>query len=215
MKILLTSAGISNKSIENALRKLVKGKIKIAFIPTAASENKDSATEEWFIENLRELKRLGEVEMADISVLKREEWLPILEKANVILFGGGDTTFLMRWILKSGLDKELPRLLKSRVFVGISAGSIVASKEIQASSEYLYGDETKNPPKGLGYVDFHIRPHLNSPYFPKVNEKSLKELSKKLSGDLYALDDNSAVLYDNGKIEVISEGKWVKYKKSL
>ena len=211
MKILLTSAGISNKSIENALRKLVRGKIKIAFIPTAANE--EQGDKEWLTNNISECKKLGEVEVADISVLKKEEWLPIFEWANVLLFGGGDTTFLMRWILKSGLDKELPRLLKKRVFVGISAGSIVTSKEIQASSEYLYGDETKNPPKGLGYVDFHIRPHLGSPYFPKVNEKSLKELSKKLSGDLYAIDDESAVLYDHGKIEVISEGKWIKYTK--
>ena len=211
MKILLTSAGISNKSIENALRRLVGEKMRIAFIPTAANE--DGGDKQWLIDNINECKKLGSVEVADISVMKKEEWLPVLERANVILFGGGDTTFLMKWVLKSGLAEELPRLLKKRVFVGISAGSIITSKEIQASSEYLYGDETKNPPKGLGYVNFHVRPHLGSRYFPKVNEKSLKELSKKLSGDLYALDDDSAVLYDNGKIEVISEGKWVKYTK--
>jgi dipeptidase E len=213
MKILLTSAGISNKSIENALRKLVKGKIRIAFIPTAATENEDGEEEDWLMQNIAECKKLGDVDVADISKQSKEQWLPKLEEANVILVGGGDTTYLMNWILKSGLAKELPRLLKKRVYVGISAGSMVVSKDIQGKTEHLYGDEIKNPPKGLEYIDFQIRPHLNSPYFPKVRDKNLKELSKKLSGDLYALDDDSAVLYNDGKIEVISEGKWIKYSK--
>lgn len=209
MKLLLTSAGISNKSIETALRRLVRGEIRIAFIPTAANEEKED--KEWLEEDLGNCKKLGSVDIVDIATLNKKDWLPKLEKANVIFVGGGDTAYLMRWILKSGLAEELPRLLEKRVYVGISAGSIVLSKEIQASSEHLYGDETKNPPKGLGYIDFHIRPHLNSPYFPKITDENLKKLSKKLDGDLYGIDDDSAVIYNEGKIEVISEGKWIKY----
>jgi dipeptidase E len=213
MKLLLTSGGIRNKSLENALRKLVGEKIRIAFIPTAA--NAEKGDKEWLITDLYDCSKLGEVDIVDISAMDKKEWLPRLEWANVIYAEGGDTTYLLRWILKSGLDKELPRLLKERVYVGVSAGSIVLSKEIQASSEYLYGDEVENAPKGLGYVDFHIRPHLNSPHFPKVIDKNLKEVSKKLNGDLYAIDDNTAILYENGKIEIISEGKWIKYSKTL
>lgn len=212
MKLLLTSAGISNKSIENAIKKLVKGEIRIVFIPTAATDG--GKDEDWFLDDVFNIRKLGTFDTADISILDKKEWLPKLERANVIFVGGGDTAYLMRWILKSRLDKELPKLLEKRVYVGISAGSLVLSKEIQADSENLYGDEIKNPPKGLGYIDFHIRPHLNSSYFPKIIDKNLKELSKKLSGDLYAIDDNSAVLYEEGKVEIISEGKWIKYEKS-
>jgi dipeptidase E len=211
MKILLTSAGISNKSIEERFRKLVRGVIRIAFIPTAATE--DNGDKEWLEEDLNNLKRLGSVDIVDISVLNKKEWLPRLEKSNVIFMGGGDTSYLMKWILKSGLANELPRLLKKRIYVGISAGSMIVSKEIQADSEKLYGDEITNPPKGLDYINFYTRPHLNSRYFPKIRDKNLRELSKKLNGDLYALDDDSAVLYDNGKISVISEGKWIRYSK--
>jgi hypothetical protein len=39
MKLLLTSAGIANKTIAKALRKLVNGKITIAFIPTSTKTN--------------------------------------------------------------------------------------------------------------------------------------------------------------------------------
>jgi hypothetical protein len=30
---------------------------------------------------------------------------------------------------------------------------------------------------------------------------------------LYALDDDSAVIFNEGKIEVVSEGKWIEYPK--
>ena len=117
----------------------------------------------------------------------------------------------MNWINKSGLNNELRSLLKDRVYVGISAGSIILSKRLSASSEFLYGDEHENDPPGLGFINFNIRPHLNSPFFPKVTEANLKIVSKKLEGDLYAIDDNSAVLYIDSKIKVISEGVWKKY----
>ena len=117
----------------------------------------------------------------------------------------------MDWIIKSGLGDELRELLKTRVYVGISAGSIILSKVLSASSEFLYDDEDGKEHKGLGYVDFHIRPHLNSPAFPKVTLDSLKKLAPKFDGKFYALDDDSGIVFIDGKIEVISEGKWEKY----
>ena len=82
---------------------------------------------------------------------------------------------------------------------------------ISASSEFLYDDEDGKEHKGLGYVDFHIRPHLNSPAFPKVTLDSLKKLAPKFDGKFYALDDDSGIVFIDGKIEVISEGKCEKY----
>jgi len=212
MKILLTSAGITNKSLENALRKLVKGKIRIAFIPTAATEDKDPKP--WLERNIKQCRKFGEVEVVDISSMDKKEWLPKLKRANAIFVGGGDTTYLMNWVWKSGLGKELPQLLQRRVYVGISAGSMIVSKEIQGKTEHLYGDESKNPPKGLGFINFQIRPHLDSRFFKKIRDNNLANLSKELKGDLYALDDDSAVLYENGRIKIISEGHWIKYSRN-
>ena len=209
MKLLLTSAGITNESLAKELKSLVKDKIKIAFIPTAA--NTSGEEKSWLVKNYNECEKLGEIYITDISAVEKKIWLPILTKANVLVFGGGNAAHLMRWIVKSGFKEELPSLLKDHVYVGISAGSIVVSERLSASSEFLYGDEHADDPPGLGYIDFNIRPHLNSPYFPKITDKNLEEVSKKLDGDLYALDDNSAVLYVDGKIKVISEGKWKKY----
>lgn len=209
MKLLLTSAGITNKTLKNALGGLIKGEMTLAFIPTAA--NVEEGEKDWLIKNYNQCEELGTVDIVDISAVERKIWLPRLEKSNVIFFGGGNTGHLMREIRKTGLDLELSRLLKTRIYVGISAGSVAASKKISASQEFLYGDEHDDDPPGLGYINFHIRPHLNSPYFPRVNDKSLGEVSKKLEGDLYAIDDNSAVLCIDGKIKVVSEGVWKKY----
>jgi dipeptidase E len=209
MKLMLTSAGITNSSLARALKGLVGEDMKIAFIPTAA--NNEKGNKDWLIKDFSNCLNLGSVDIVDISALEKSKWLPRLEEANVIFVGGGDTTYLMGWIIKSGLIRELPRLLKNRVYVGISAGSIVLNKTLSLSSEFLYGDEDGKEVAGLGYVDFYVRPHLNSPYFPKVKDEFIKPLVEKFDGAVYAIDDNSAVVFNEGDIKVVSEGKWIKY----
>lgn len=209
MKLLLTSTGITNKSLAAALKSLVKGKIRIAFIPTAA--NLKEGKKSWLIKNYNECEKLGDVDIVDIACMSRKNWLPRLRKANVIFVGGGDTEYLMNCMKKSGLKKEFPNLLKSRVYVGISAGSVIAAKGLDASSRFLYSNEPKIAPSGLGYVDFNVRPHLNSLRYPKMRDRYLKKVSKKINVDLYAIDDDSGILVNNGKIKIISEGIWKKY----
>jgi len=209
MKLMLSSSGIDNASLQNALRNLVKEEIKIAFIPTAA--NIKVGNKDWLIKDLNNCAKVRQVDIVDISALEKDKWLPRLELANVIFMGGGDSAYLMSWIVKSGLIDELPRLLKNRIYVGISAGSIVLSKNLSASRAFIYGDGKKAEILGLGYVDFYVRPHLNSSHFPNDRDEILKKLASKFDSDLYAIDDNSAIIYDNGKLKVISEGKWIKY----
>ena len=210
MRLILTSNGLSNPTIVSALKKWMPDNIHIAFIPTAA--NLSGADKGWLVDNFVDCKKLGYLDIVDISAMDKAIWLPRLQKANVIVMGGGNSIRLMNCLKSSGIMDELPELLKSRVYVGISAGSIVAAKTIHAAQEFLYGDEVKNVPPGLGYVDFNIRPHLNSKYYPKCTDEVLKELAGKLPGDLYALDDESSIIYDNGKITVVSEGEWKLYK---
>lgn len=211
MKLLLTSSGLTNESLCNALKKLARGHIRIAFIPTAANVVEEEKG--WLVNDLNNCKKLGDLDIVDISALPKNIWLLRLKKANVIVVGGGDTAYLMKQINSSGLMEELPGLLKTRVYVGISAGSIVTNKTLQAASSFIFSK--KSTPKGLGMVDFYVRPHLNSPKFrvKKVNEKIMRKVIGRFDGDVYALDDNSGVLVDDDKIEVVSEGKWKLYKK--
>ena len=59
MKLLLTSAGLSNKSIIKALKELTEkpfNELKLAFIPTAA--NVEEGDKDWLIRDLINCKNL-------------------------------------------------------------------------------------------------------------------------------------------------------------
>ncbi|MFA6249944.1 MAG: peptidase E [Candidatus Shapirobacteria bacterium] len=217
MKLLLTSAGIANPSLVSALLKLVGKPFKqagLVFIPTAS--NVEEGDKGWLIDDLVNLKQLdfASVDIVDISALPKEIWLPRIKEADVLVFSGGNTFHLMSWLRKSGLDIMLPELLKNKVYVGISAGSMVVSKSIFLTSDKPIFDENRlgvTDDTGLGLVDFYIRPHFNSPYFPKAKEEAIVEAAKKVSEPIFALDDNSAVLVNENKAEIVSEGEWKKF----
>ncbi|TSC70435.1 MAG: Uncharacterized protein CEO12_369 [Parcubacteria group bacterium Gr01-1014_46] len=64
---------------------------------------------------------------------------------------------------------------------------------------------------GLNFVDFYFLPHLNSPYFPKLTEENIKKLLERISRKIYALDDQGAIKVVDGKVEIITEGKYLEY----
>ena len=143
MKLLLTSAGLSNPSITKALERLLgkstKG-AKLAFIPTAA--NVESGDKSWMIEDLNNFQKAGfQVDIVDISAVPKDIWLPRLQEAEILFLGGGNTFHLMHWIKQSGLQDELPTLLKTRIYAGISAGSCIAGPTIYNSVQNLFEEK--------------------------------------------------------------------------
>ncbi|MCK6462267.1 MAG: Type 1 glutamine amidotransferase-like domain-containing protein [Candidatus Pacebacteria bacterium] len=217
MKLLLTSAGIKNKKIENALFDLVGKKpedTSLVFVPTAS--NVEKGDKSWLIDDLISLKELGlkSIEIADISAVDEKIWKPRFEEADIIYFEGGNTYHLMEWINRSGLIKILPELLKDKVYVGVSAGSMVASKDLALDiSHIIYKedlDKFENM-KGLCLIDFYVLPHLNSQYFDKVRKDFIGEAVKGMTEKIYALDDQSALKVIDGKVEVVSDGEWFEF----
>jgi len=214
MRLLLTSAGLSNPSITKALEKLL-GKsaqnVKLAFIPTAA--NVEEGDKHWLIDDYNHCRQAGfEVDIVDISAVSKEIWLPRLLNAEVIFFGGGKTFHLKYWFQQSGLSELLPKLLETKIYVGISAGSCVTGQTIYNSVQNLFGEKYELEIKeGLNLVDFQIIPHFNSEYFPMIRKANLETASRDLSETVYALDDNSAVVVNGESVEVVSEGEWYKF----
>lgn len=220
MKLLLTSGGLMNQSIINGLIDLVVrpfNQLNLAFIPTAA--NLESGDKWWLIEDLNTCKSLGfkTVDIVDISALPQSVWQPRLESADIIEVGGGNTFHLRHWFKLSGLEKALPKMLLTKVYIGISAGSIIATPNLSLSrqnksSELLeIGEEVINT--GLNLVDFLIKPHLNNPHFPERIFASVEKEVKTIKIPVYALDDHSAIKVVDGKVEVISEGDWQLFNK--
>lgn len=220
MKLLLTSAGLANNSIIKALQELaIKpfSELKIAFIPTASNiESGDK--QDWLIADLEKLKELkfNSIDIVDISALPKEIWLERLKDVDIIFVEGGNTYHLMYWFNKSGLSEIFPELLKTRVYVGVSAGSLIATPSIlNSKSEKVFAEKIhqKISDKGLSFVNFMVEPHINSVWFPESTFKNLEKQSKNYQYPIYGIDDNTAIKIDGEKIEIISEGVWKKFEK--
>src|SRR6201997_5314858 len=101
MRLLLTSAGISNPSIHDALVGLLGKPIaesNALFIPTAIYPRPRSAGMAWQAicgkakSPLCELgwKSLGVLELTALPSIKPEHWVPSVEETDALLVGGGD-----------------------------------------------------------------------------------------------------------------------------
>ncbi len=217
MKLLLTSGGLMNDSIIGALKELAGRpfeELNLAFIPTAA--NIEEGNKDWLIADLEDCKKLSfaEIDIVDISALPQAVWQKRLEKADILFVSGGNTFHLMHWLRKSGLSEVLPEMLKTRVYVGVSAGSMVATPSIRfANSEKAAAEEIDGEvdDEGLGLVKFLVEPHINNAYFPELTFEYVREESAHTAVPVYALDDQSALQVVDEVATVISEGAWEKF----
>ncbi len=216
MKLVLTSSGISNKSIEKELRNII-GKdfkdLKMLFCTTASNYD-GGEMNEWLIKDIEYFKNLGfKIDICDINGVSKERFLPRFEWADVYFFEGGSTQWLRKSIKDSSLEEHLIKLLETRVWIGASAGSCVLCPTVCNSCQDLFDENIKGyPVDGLGFVDFQFVPHFNNEWFPKIRQENLQNASKNLKEidgkKLYVIDDNGAVFVNDKDVKVVSEGKW-------
>jgi dipeptidase E len=231
MKLLLTSYGLTNKSIVNTLTDLV-GKepidTKIAFIPTAAHGNRGDKN--WVIDNLDRIKEQGyHIDIVELTAHEPEKLKAILCEADVIFVGGGNGFYLSYWMQKKGLFEFLPELLETKVYASISAGSMIAADSFRLSSQALEyeGELTDDVLNNLGpvgessaktfkFVDFVFKPHFNNPEHIEVrNEEYVRSVANRVNKPIYVIDDQSALKVIDGNVEVISEGNWLLLNNNL
>ena len=217
MKLLLTSAGIRNPSIHAAMVELLGKPIEdcVALaIPTAAyghapegfarvqpslsglSTNTPMIGLGW--------KSIGVLELTALPSLPRESWVPVAEAADVLLVHGGDALYLAHHMRESGLAELLPSL--RAVWVGLSAGSMVMTPRI--GPDFVRWIAPSGDDKTLGIVDFHICPHVNGDDKPGNTQADADGWAAGIEGPKYVVDDDTAIQWVDGKVDVISEGKW-------
>ena len=138
MRALLTSSGIKNRSIYDALVGLLGKPIAEAnalVIPTAVYPFPGGPGMAWRAicgkasSPLCELgwKSLGVLELTALPNIEEAVWVPTVRDADALLVCGGDPLFLADWMRRSGLTGLLPTLRSEAVYVGVSAGSIAAA----------------------------------------------------------------------------------------
>lgn len=222
MKMLLTSAGVKNASIQRALVDLLGKPIaecSALCIPTAVYAFPGGAAGAGFAQQfisgkepetpMCELgwKSLGVLELTALPSLGKALWVPMVQETDVLLVAGGDTLYLGYWMRQSGLADLLPSL--RAVYVGLSAGSVVMAPTIWEAFVHW------KPPTGgdqtLGLVDFEMFPHLDHERLPEHSLAHAEKWAAGLTVPGYAMDDQTAIQVIDGAIEVVSEGHWKRF----
>ena len=229
MKLLLTSGGIRNSSIHNALVDLLGKPIaesSALYIPTGVYANPNGAviaarlirgefgapfSQFMTANDFHPMcglgwKSLGVLELTALPSISKDNWVPLLQETDVLLVEGGDALYLAYWMRQSGLADLLPTLRPEMVYVGLSAGSMVMTPNI--GEEFVGWLPPTGGDKTLGLVDFAIAPHLDYPTFPENSMAELEKWAAKMSVPAYLIDDQTAIRVVGGAVDVISEGHW-------
>ena len=217
MRFLLTSAGIKNASIHDALVDLLGKPIaesSALCVPTAGYASPEGAAHAWRFISGRDprtpmcglgWKSLGVLELTALPSIDEERWLPMLQETDALLVNGGDPLYLCYWMRQSGLADLLPRLHEV-VWVGLSAGSMVMTPSI--GEDFVRW----KPPTGgdgtLGLVGFSIFPHLDHEDLPDNSMAGAERWAAGMPVPCYAIDDQTAIKVTDGTVEVVSEGHW-------
>jgi dipeptidase E len=216
MRFLLTSAGISNESIHQALVEVLGKPVaesSALCVPTAIYPFSVGPSMAYrFITGqtaspLTELgwKALGVLELTALPSIKRESWVGPVEDADALLVFGGDVVYLTRWMRESGLADLIPAL-RDTVYVGISAGSMVTAPTF--GETYDDPDRPFAIERGLGLVDFAVLPHLDHEDHPESTTAKVARMAAEVAVPTYGIDDLTAIRVVDGAVDVVSEGHW-------
>jgi dipeptidase E len=218
VKLLLTSAGLSNRTLRRALRDLL-GKpfaaANLVYVPTASMA--EAGDHRWFVTSLSRLHRRGwrTFDIVELNGLPRQMVLGRLLDADVIYVEGGSHYHLARSITANGLADGLLKALEDRVYVGVSAGSMIFSRNLNERSAAIIGDTadlhalgstTLEPP--LGLFDWYVKPHLYSRGFPERQDAWAERIAAQADFPIYFIDDQTAIRVNGDQTDVISEGRW-------
>ncbi|MFA5551255.1 MAG: Type 1 glutamine amidotransferase-like domain-containing protein [Trueperaceae bacterium] len=218
MKLLLTSGGVKNPSIQSALVDLLGKPIDQCHalcIPTALyGHPMGSPQTSWrFVSGTGQApmtqlgwQSVGVLELTALPSMDRNRWEKWVRETDALLVDGGDALYLCHWLRASGLTELFPDL-EDLVWVGLSADSMVMTPRI--GEEFVPTD----PPftgddRTLGLVDFSIFPHLDHPGFAGNTMAGAEKWAATLGHHSYAIDDQSAIKVVGDAVEVVSEGNW-------
>ena len=216
MKLLLTSAGVRNPTIEAALVRLLGKPIAESTalcIPTAQYAHPwvGPGEKPWqFITGRSDgmvglgWKSMGVLELTALPSIDEDLWVPRVREADALLVAGGDVLYLAHWLRESGLADLLPTL--DTVWVGLSAGSMVLTPRV--GDDFVQWRPATGGDETLGLVDFAICPHVNGDDLPGNTMAEAQQWAAAIEGPAYAVDDETAFVVVDGQVEVVSEGQW-------
>ncbi len=218
MKLLFTSAGITNTTIHDALVDLLGKPIaesRALCIPTGVQPFPSGPSAVYrFISGsapgpVCELgwKSLGVLELTALPSIKEKNWIPEVQETDALLVWGGSPLYLCYWMRQSGLADLLPSLRRETVYVGTSGGAMVATPDFGGET-YDDSDPLTGSDRALGLVNFSLFPHLEREDMPDTSLANIERWAAGIPVPAYAIDDQSAIKVVDDTVEVVSEGHW-------
>ncbi len=206
--ILLTSNGMDMKDEIIKLLQKPTYDVTVAFIDTAS---KPIENRTYVHRDLVAMQDLGfNVEVMDIDEKTEGQVMDLLKFKDIIFVEGGNTHYLLNSMRRCNFEKVIKKLLKEgKVYIGVSAGSIVAGKTIQPANWFGTGDHPDpiglKSLRGLNLVPFDIRPH----YIPEKAEIILKKIPnpRQRAKRLKILSDGQALLVQGKEVFFLGQGE--------
>lgn len=222
MKLLLTSGGVTNPSIREALVDLLGKPVEESTalcIPTAQYGHPmlGPGVAPWQFLTGRSStplvdlgwRSLGVLELTALPSIDAEQWVPLVRECDALLVAGGDVLYLAHWMRESGLADLLPTLERP-VWVGISAGSMVLTPAV--GEDFIQWRPPGGDMSTLGLVDFSICPHLAPDGVPGNTIAEARAWAECIAHPAYAIDDRTAISVVDGEARVVSEGDWIRLR---
>lgn len=204
MKLLLTSFGFQTPEIINAAIELTgkqREDISVAIINEAHIGW--SGDKHWMIGELNLIAETfpGTIDVVSIQSTINNDWLERLKAVDLIYVVGGTTDYLMQVFERAKMKESIVDLLKDKVYVGSSAGSMVLARRATGDSyERVYGEKSiEGITSYLNLLPFVIMPHLDSDFFTKSRKETILNESRQTSDTIIALrDDQALIITDEG-----------------
>ena len=198
MKLLLTSNGLSNKKLGRAFVGLLQKDVKKSRVLVIHTAQKPEHMT--FVDNVgKEISGNGILlpNISYLNIAKRGYKHDIFDY-DAVYICGGNTFFILDKMRKNKLLGALKKYVKSGgLYIGVSAGSIIAGPDISIAGWGSEGDineiNLKNL-RGLGITNISIFPH----YKDKL-KKEVDEFRDETGCCVESLKDGQA-LQINGKI---------------
>lgn len=201
MKLVLASEFDVSFSKTKEILKTSKNK-KVVFIPTACY---GEGFEPSYNEHIKPFEEMGmDVTTFDLKDKTKPETQAVMKDAGIIYGGPGNTFYLLEHIKASGFDDILnEELSNGAIYLGSSAGSIVASPDIAFIAPM--DDPARaslEDTKALGLINFSFLPHCDH---DSMGKDAMTIISNHKKGDLplYAMNDDQAIYVENTIIRVL------------
>lgn len=202
MKLFLTSTGLENKDISRHFETsfLPKEPKDLSFLVVSIQDSEQDA---FYLE--KTLSEIKNTDAQDIDVFKLGAEKFISKKDyDVVYICGGNTFDYLDRLRKTGLDKFILDFSKKEdsVYVGVSAGSIIAGPSIEIAGWGSEGDKNNINLinlKGLNLVDYIIYPH-----YRRELKAELDSFKLKTGNPIIELQDNQAMIIN---MSYINEAK--------